>query len=114
MALTFERKLPLVLTFVFFVLTIVGIFFYRNTLSLKQQKIWQSQTQDVIVRLDRVFTYSLDSDAASLSFIITSDESYLQPIHDGAAQYTEDMANLQESLKDDDTSRNEFANLQNL
>jgi len=114
MALTYERKLPLILTFVFFVLTIVGIFFYQNTLSLKQEKDWQNQTRDIVVRLDRVFTYSLDSDSASLGFILLANETYLDPINGGAAQYSDDLASLQGLLSTDEAQRAEFANLQTL
>ena len=114
MSLTFERKLPIILTFVFFMLTIVGIFSYQSTLSIREELSWQQQTRDVIVRLDRVFTNSVDADSASMGFILTSNGSYLDLNTRGAAQITEDLAQLQALLKDDPQENEDFKNLQAL
>ena len=113
MSLSFERKLPLILTFVFFMLTTVGIFFYQNTLSIREELRWQSDTRDVIVLLDRVFTNSIDSDSAALGLILTSNESYLQPSA-ATSQQDQDLARLQVLLSDDENESREFDNLKNL
>jgi signal transduction histidine kinase len=114
MSLTFERKLPIILTFVFFMLTIVGLFSYRSALSHREEVTWQRQTRDVIVRLDRVFTNSVDADSASMGFILTSNVSYLDLNSHGAAQIAEDLAQLQTLLKDDPQENEDFRNLQAL
>ena len=113
MSLSFERKLPLILTFVFFMLTTVGIFFYQNTLSIREELRWQSDTRDVIVLLDRVFTNSIDSDSAALGLILTSNESYLQPAA-ANSQQDQDLARLQVLLSDDEDESREFDNLKSL
>ncbi|HEY2867710.1 MAG TPA: ATP-binding protein [Pyrinomonadaceae bacterium] len=113
MSLSFERKLPLILTFVFFMLTTVGIFFYQNTLSIREELRWQSDTRDVIVLLDRVFTNSIDSDSAALGLILTSNETYLQPPAAGSQQ-SDDLARLQVLLSDDENESREFENLKSL
>ncbi|HYJ92304.1 MAG TPA: ATP-binding protein [Pyrinomonadaceae bacterium] len=95
-------------------LTTVGIFFYQNTLSVREEQRWQSNTREVIVRLDRVFTYSLDSDSAALGMILTSNETYLQPATDTSQVYADDLARLQELLSGDEYELREFDNLKNL
>ena len=109
MSLSFERKLPLILTFVFFMLTTVGIFFYQNTLSIREEQRWQNNTREVIVLLDRVFTNSLDSDSASLGLILTSDQSYLQT-PGMSSQQEGDLDRLEAMLSGDDSERREFQN----
>ena len=113
MSLPFERKLPLILTFVFFMLTTVGIFFYQNTLSIREEQRWQSSTRDVIVTLDRVLTDSLDSDSAALGLILTSNESYLQA-YVSTSHQDEDLGRLESMLGPDENERNEFQNLKRL
>jgi signal transduction histidine kinase len=95
-------------------LTVVGIFFYQHTLSLREEQNWQHRSRDVIERLDRVFTNAIDNDSASLSFILTGTDTYLDPTVQGQRETSEDIAKLETYLRDDKEESGEFDNLQGL
>src|SRR6185369_7482483 len=94
MSLTFERKLPIVLTFVFFMLTTVGIFSYQSTISLRDEERRQGRAREVLQRLDSVQTNSVDTDNAVMAFVVTGNESYLESVQRAEKQTSADFAQL--------------------
>jgi len=94
MSLTFERKLPIILTFIFFVLTTVGILSYQSTLSVREELSRQKRTRDVLISLDDVLTGSIDTDNAVMRFIVTGNETYLVPVAQAHSTITAKMAEL--------------------
>ena len=114
MSLTFERKLPIVLTFVFFMLTTVGIFSYQSTISLREEEQRQGRARDVLERLDEVQTNSVDTDNAVMAFVLTSDESYLDNVQRAEKQTAADFAQLDALTAIDPEQDVEFDKLQSL
>jgi len=94
MSLTFERKLPIVLTFVFFVLTTVGILSYQSTLSIREELSRQKRTRDVLVALDDVLTNNIDIDTAVMRFTITGNDTYLAMVSREQRAISESMTEL--------------------
>ncbi|HVQ57092.1 MAG TPA: hypothetical protein VMS29_10080, partial [Pyrinomonadaceae bacterium] len=60
MLLTFERKLPIILFFVFLMLTTVGVVFYQTTSSLQAAIDQQKRSQDVVSRVDDTIAASFE------------------------------------------------------
>ena len=114
MPFTFERKLPIVLTFVFFMLTTVGIFSYQSTISLRDEQQRQNRARNVLQHLDRVQTNSIATDNAVMNFVVTGDESYLNPVDRANKQTAEDLGQLDTLTANDPEQDLEFDNLQAL
>jgi signal transduction histidine kinase len=114
MSLTFERKLPVVLTFVFFMLTTVGIFSYQSTISLREEQKRQSRARTVLELLDDVLTRSVDTDNAVTSFVVTGDSTYLDPLSGSDKRIAEDLAKLDALTAEDKEQDIEFDKLKAL
>ena len=114
MFLKFERKLPIVLTFVFFMLTTVGIFSYQSTISLREEQKRQNRTREVLNDLDGVLTNSTVADNAVMDFVVTGDESYLDALKRTDKENADDLAKLDTLTADDPEQDVEFDNLQAL
>src|SRR4051812_10642533 len=114
MSLTFERKLPIVLTFVFFVLTTIGILSYQSTLSIREELSRQKRTRDVLVALDDVLTNNIDVDTAVMRFTITGNDSYLAMVSHEQRAISDSMATLDELTAADQQQDVEFDRLKDL
>jgi signal transduction histidine kinase len=114
MSLTFERKLPIVLTFVFFVLTTVGILSYQSTLSVREELNRQKRTRQVLIALDDVLTGNVEIDNAVMGFTVTGDESYLNPVSRDQRSITQNMSDLDALTAADPEQDIEFDRLQAL
>jgi len=114
MALTFERKLPIVLTFIFFVLTTVGIISYQGTLSIREELSRQQHTRNVLASLDNVLTNSVQTDTSVMSFVITGDETYLARKDAADRQTAAEMSKLDAETAADPEQDIEFDKLQSL
>lgn len=76
MKLTFERKLPLVLFFVFLMLVSIGVLSYQYTVSLQEAFRREKLSQDIYFCIDRILTNILDSDSMVLGFFQTGNSTY--------------------------------------
>ena len=114
MSLTFERKLPVVLTFVFFMLTTVGIFSYQSTISLREEQTRQNRARTVLDRLDNVLTNSIQTDNAVMNFVVTGNSSYLDVVAVSDKDIAADLAELDTLTASDSEQDIEFDNLQAL
>ena len=77
MAITFERKLPVLLSFVFLVLTAIGFIFYQNASSLQGAIEREKRTTEVFANLDAINTSLMSIDNGMQGFIITGNPTYL-------------------------------------
>lgn len=114
MSFTFERKLPVVLTFVFFMLTTVGIFSYQSTISLREEQQRQERARQVLESLDSVLTNSIATDNAVTNFVVTDNTTYLDSINSSDKQIARDLAKLDTLTANDQEQDIEFDNLQAL
>ncbi len=78
MALTFERKLPIILFFVFIVLATIGFVFHQNTVSLQEALNWEQHTQKKTLQLDSTLTATIDAESHMRGFLYTGNTSYLE------------------------------------
>lgn len=80
MSLTLERKLPIILFFVFLMLTTIGFAFYQSTVSMQQAIEWEKHTKDISLRLDETTSLALEMQNAMTGFILTGNDTYLDPL----------------------------------
>ncbi|HMQ05099.1 MAG TPA: ATP-binding protein [Pyrinomonadaceae bacterium] len=85
MLLSFERKLPIILFFVFLMLTTIGVLFYMNTMSSQEALVWQRQSQEISGIVDETVALTFEIQSALTSFMLVGNDTYLNPV-DGARQ----------------------------
>lgn len=98
MPLTFERKLPIILFFVFLMLTTVGVLFYQNTMSAQDAMTLQKQSQDVISRVDDLLTSVFISHSALYNFMSVTNDTYLDPFERAKPRMRQDIEGLRTLL----------------
>jgi signal transduction histidine kinase len=86
MKLTFERKLPIVLFFVFLTLVAVGFVSYQYTVSLKEAVQRKNDAQAVLIRIDKTLTDILDADSYVQGFYVTGNSTYADRFEDRKRQ----------------------------
>ena len=112
MPLTIERKLPLILFFVVVVLTALGFVLYQYTTSFQDAIEVEKRTQNVIARLDEVLRLSLDIEGAINGFVITGNDTYLEPFQKAKAKLPSVIGELRAAMERDPTRVEELGRLE--
>jgi signal transduction histidine kinase len=94
MKLTFERKLPIILFFVFLMLTATGLLFYQRTDSLQQALSRQRHSQEVVSTLDDALAMAVASESEQRGFIVTGNTTYLDRFERRKRLVNDDLARL--------------------
>lgn len=92
----FERKLPIILFFVFLMMTTVGLLFYQNTVSIQESIRWEKESQDVLSNLDGTQTLALEIESSTSNFVLLGNESYLEPYNRAKPRINQNIANLRQ------------------
>lgn len=101
MPLPIERKLPIILSFVFLMLAAIGFLLYRNTVSVQQARDLEKHSQSIISNLDDVITYTADLETATSGFIALGSDVYLEPFSRGKAGLKKNVEQLRALLAAD-------------
>jgi signal transduction histidine kinase len=112
MPLTIERKLPLILFFVVIVLTALGFVLYQYTASLQDAVDIEKQTQNVVAKLDETLRLTLDMESALNGFIITGNDTYLDPYNKAKAKMPQNLAALRAMAGSADGGADELGRLE--
>jgi signal transduction histidine kinase len=96
MSLTFERKLPIILFFVFLMLTTVGFLFYQSTVSIQQAIEWEKHTQEVLLKVDETNAASLEIQPAVVSFLYLGVDAYLDPLNRAKPKIVQNIGRLRQ------------------
>lgn len=80
MPLTFERKLPIILFFVFLMLTTIGVVFYQNTTSMQDAIESQRRTQNIAGWVDEIVARAFEIQSSFSTFMLVSNNTYLDPL----------------------------------
>lgn len=100
MPLTVERKLPLILFVVVIVLTMLGFALYRHTATVQDAVDLEKRAQQVIWKLDETLRLTLDVESALSSFIITGNDTYLDPFQKAKAKIPKNLSELRTMVAD--------------
>ena len=114
MKLTFERKLPIVFTFVFLVLTTLGFISYQNTLSLQQAIDFQARSRKVITLLDDLTEKLLQGEVAVRGFTVTGVQTYADQYNKTVPQVDKTLDELEDLAAEDPSETAEFRKLPGL
>jgi PAS domain S-box-containing protein len=81
MKLTLERQIPLVFGIAILLLAIVVYFAFRSMNSLTETLKFEKRTQEVLSQLDETLNLAVDAETGGRGFLITADDSFLEPYH---------------------------------
>ena len=112
MALTTERKLPLILFVVVVIMTILGVAFYEHTTSLQDKVDLEKRTTNVVSKLDDTLRLTLDVESALSGFVITGNDTYLDPYKTAKPKIPQNLAQLKVMVKDAPTEVDEIGRLE--
>jgi signal transduction histidine kinase/CHASE3 domain sensor protein/ActR/RegA family two-component response regulator len=87
-----QRKVGFGFAFALACLGVVGVVSYWSVVRLNEDAAWVEHTHEVLSRLELLLTAATDSETAERGYVITGDESYLEPYRKSA-----DLANVQAS-----------------
>ncbi|MFN6964940.1 MAG: ATP-binding protein [Pyrinomonadaceae bacterium] len=111
MTFGFERKLPFVLTFVFFMLVTIGFVMYQGTLSVQDALAWQHRSHDFIGELDRVVEHTYRGEAMVRGFIVSGNDTYLERYAHSNRQVDQSVATIRDWAAVDQTETVRAADL---
>ncbi|HXG83750.1 MAG TPA: CHASE3 domain-containing protein [Pyrinomonadaceae bacterium] len=100
MKLVLERQIQLAFVLALLLLATLGFFAYRNADSLGKAVEREKHTREVLERLDNTLTAALNVETGGRGFIITGDESFLEPFDGANEQISGDLAKLRELTAD--------------
>ncbi|MCY7348424.1 MAG: CHASE3 domain-containing protein [Pyrinomonadaceae bacterium] len=100
MRLTLERQIPLVFTIAILLLIIVAFFAYRSTNSLTESLKWEKHTQGVLLQLDETLILMIDVETGGRGFMLTGEESYLEPYNSAVPKIGGNLARLKTLVAD--------------
>ena len=111
MSLTFERKLPIILFFVFLMLTTIGVVFYQTTVSVQDAALWQKHSQEVLERLDDTIASALEVQPAVNAFNVLGIDNYLDPMNRAKPRVSKNIDRLRILTASDADQSEEVNNL---
>ncbi len=114
MSVRFERKLPLILFFVFLLLTAIGFVLYRNSVAIQSAIIREKHTQEILLLLDDTFTQTLDISTATNNFVIVGNDTYLEPYNRAKPKIAQNISTLRRESANNQTQLAELDALESL
>lgn len=95
-----ERKVGAGFAVALTCLGVVGVVSYLSVVRLTENAAWVAHTHEVITRLESLLAAITDSETAERGYIITGDESYLEPYRQSAASVKTQVQRLRELTAD--------------
>ena len=114
MKITLERQIYLAFIFAMILLLILGFFAYRSTNSLSEAIRWEKQTQEVLLQLDETLALVVDAETGGRGFVITGNESFLEPYTQTKVKIDGIVAQLRGMIRDNPSQKQTLAILEDL
>jgi signal transduction histidine kinase len=114
MSFPIERKLPVVLSFVFLMLAAIGFLLYKSTVSFQESRDNEKRSQAVIANLDDIVTSTADIETATSGFIALGNDTYLEPSDRAKVGLKKNIAELRTLLANDNSRVSEMDGLESL
>jgi PAS domain S-box-containing protein len=109
MRLTLERQIPLVFAIALILLIVIIYFAFRSMNSLGDALRLQKHTHAVLSQLDETLILAVDAETSARGFLITADETLLEPYNQARQKIDGSLAQLR-GLTVDNTQQKERAN----
>jgi PAS domain S-box-containing protein len=100
-----ERKVGFGFAFALACLGVVGVVSYLSVVRLNEDAAWVEHTHEVLGRLDSLLAALIDSETAERGYVITGEESYLEPYRQSARDVDVEASRLRELTADNRTQQ---------
>lgn len=97
-----------------FVLLIVAVISFKNTEKFLDTNQWVNHTHEVLYELEQILVYALDGSTAARGFVITGNDSYLQPFNNSKVKLSEHLDKARALTKDNPAQSKNIAKLETL
>lgn len=97
MKLGLEIRIPLAFALTLLLLIVVGGFSYRTMTKLSAGIQMQAQSYEILTRTEEVLKTLVDAETGARGYVITGEESYLEPYHEAQRNFPKQFAQLQEA-----------------
>jgi PAS domain S-box-containing protein len=114
MKLTLERQIPLVFAIAILLLIIVVFFAFGSMNSLTRALSWEKHTQQVLSQLDETLRLVIDAETGGRGFIITREDSFLEPYTQAQQKIDGNLAQLHTLIEDNDGQKEKVSRLENI
>lgn len=98
--MTFKRKVVAGFGAALAILISVGIVSYRNMVRDEKDRLWVNHTHLVLEKMDAVLTDLLDAETGERGYILTGEESFLEPYTHAIEHVNPDIRELRELTAD--------------
>ena len=98
MKLSLARKIQLAFLVAFLILIGLGFLSYQSSNSLKTAVSWENHTQDVLLKLDDILSFTIDIETAKRGYIITGNQKFLKSYEQSIQKTEESLKQLQNIL----------------
>ena len=100
MKLALERQVQLAFIFVLILLALIGFFAYQSVNALNEALGWEKHTQQVLLQLDETLILVVNAETAGRGFLITADDSYLEPFYETEQNMSGNLLRLRRLVAD--------------
>ncbi|MGI8639946.1 MAG: CHASE3 domain-containing protein [Pyrinomonadaceae bacterium] len=114
MKLALERQIQLAFIFALLLLVTLSFFGYRSAKSLNEALIWEKHSQEVFTQLNKTLSLATDAETGGRGFIITGNQSYLEPFNKANQEINQNLSALRELGADNPKLLAEIPKLENL
>lgn len=114
MKLTLERQIPIVFGIAILLLVIVVFFAFSSMNSLTDALKWEKHTQEVLSQLDETLNLAVDAETGGRGFLISADDSFLEPYHQAEQKIGGNLARLRTLLADNPSQTERVSKLDTL
>jgi len=114
MKINIEKKIALAFALVLAVFVTISFVSYHNTTRMIQNYRLVSHTQDVLVALDDAQSATVDAETGQHGYILTGEESFLEPYTKAISEIDSDLENLQRLTADNPNQQRRIALLKPL
>jgi methyl-accepting chemotaxis protein len=93
---TFGKKLAAGFAFAFVLLVVIGTVAYRGLTSLAESSQWITHTHEVLEHVSAVISLLKDAETSQRGFVITGDETFLEPYRTAESKLPQVIKDLRE------------------
>jgi CheY-like chemotaxis protein/CHASE3 domain sensor protein/putative methionine-R-sulfoxide reductase with GAF domain len=112
MKLTLEKKILSGFIICSLVLLLVAFISFRNGTNFISSNQWVNHTHEVLNALEQTLVNELDAETRKRGYVITGDETYLDPFNRAMASVSGSLARVKELTKDNPAQQKNFAHIQ--
>ncbi|MCX5799670.1 MAG: CHASE3 domain-containing protein [Proteobacteria bacterium] len=111
-ALSNKSLIGFVLPLIIFIT--LGIFFYQSSLNTLSRTHWVGHTFEVLGTLNDTLLSIIDIETGGRGYVITGEESWMEPYNTGVVLYQQHLKNLRELTKNNPSQQKRLDSLDNL